>query len=434
MTTRATTPEGPIRAADGALGPHRHICLHDHLDGGVHPATVLELAREAGHELPAQDAEALGRWFRESADSGSLTRYLETFEHTVAVMQSADALRRVAREHALTCAADGIVHAEVRWAPEQHVAGGLTLDAAVDAVQQGLAEGVAEVKAAGGHLSAVQILCAMRHLDRSREIAELVVRRVRGEDALLGGPEDALASQLRPRSGGQRGVADDVAASGASSSRSAAAGGAVPSPSTTTSPARVPGEPEPGAVVAFDLAGPEAGFPASAHREALELLAAHRIPVTLHSGEADGAASMADALLTGRALRLGHGVRLLDEDPGATSPLSRWILDRGITLEVCPCSNLQTGATRAWGEGIAEHPVTRMLRRGFAVTVSPDNRLMSDTSVSHELELLRAGAGWDDGDVLAVQRHAARGAFVPREYQQWLEEHVTAGHERQVRA
>ena len=394
MSTRES-PEGPVRTAGGALGPRPRICLHDHLDGGVRPATVLDLAREAGHELPASDAESLGRWFRDSANSGSLERYLETFEHTVAVMQTAHALRRVAREYTQACVADGLVHAEVRWAPEQHVAGGLTLDAAVDAVQQGLAEGVEEVRAAGGHLSVVQILCAMRHLERSTEIAELVVRRVRGAEALAGGPAGAAAEQLTPQDG------------------------------PTTPPGRVLGEPEPGAVVAFDLAGPEAGFLASAHRAALDLLAAHRVPVTLHAGEADGAASMADALLVGRSLRLGHGVRLLDEDPDGTSPLACWIRDRQIALEVCPCSNLQTGASSAWGEGIAEHPVTRLLRRGFAVTISPDNRLMSDTSLGHELEQLRTRAGWSDADVVAVQRNAARAAFVPREYQLWLEEQVT---------
>lgn len=387
MTTR-TTPEAPARTTDGGLGPHRRICLHDHLDGALRPATIIDLAAGIGHELPATDPAALGRWFRDSANSGSLERYLETFAHTVAVTQTADALRRVAREYVADCAADRIVHVEVRWAPEQHVAGGLTLDDAVDAVQAGLAEGVAEVKAAGGHLSVVQILCAMRHLDRSLEIAELVVRRVR-----------AAASDH---------AASDHAAS-----------------DTTTAHGGVPGEPEPGSVVAFDLAGPERGFPASDHRAALDLLAENFIPVTLHAGEADGAGSMADALTAGRVLRLGHGVRLLDEDPEAQSPLSRWIRDRRIALEVCPCSNLQTGASAVWGDDIAHHPATRFLRHGFAVTISPDNRLMSDTSVGNELELLREQAGWDEADLVAVQRNAARAAFVPRVYQEWLERHVT---------
>ena len=384
--TSQRSPEGPVRTVDGALGPHGLVCLHDHLDGALRPASVVALAAAARHELPATDPAALGRWFRDSADSGSLARYLETFSHTVAVMQTPDALRRVAREYVADCAAEGIVHSEVRWAPEQHVAGGLSLDGAVEAVRSGLAEGVAEVRAAGGHISVVQILCAMRHLDRSLEIAELVVRHAAA---------DAAASSA----GGQ--------------------------PPTTTTHGRLPGEPKPGAVVAFDLAGPEDGFPASAHRPALELLAAHRIPVTLHAGEAAGAESMADALDSGRALRLGHGVRLLDEDREGVSELSRWIRDRRIALEVCPCSNLQTGASAAWGEGIAEHPVTRMLRDGFAVTISPDNRLMSGTSVSHELHRLRAEAGWTPEDELRVQRHAARAAFVPLPYQQWLERRVT---------
>nr|WP_314315362.1 adenosine deaminase [Kocuria rhizophila] len=376
MTSRAT-PEGPVRTTDGALGPHGLISLHDHLDGALRPATVVELAAQVGHELPATDPDSLGQWFRDSADSGSLPRYLETFSHTVAVMQTASALRRVAREYVEDCAADGLVHAEVRWAPEQHVSGGLTLGEAVDAVQGGLAEGVAAVRAAGGHLSVVQILCAMRHLDRSPEIARLVVRRVRAAEQ------------------------------------------------TTTPHGSVAGEPSPGSVVGFDLAGPEAGFPASDHREALDLLARERIPVTLHAGEAAGAESMADALDAGRALRLGHGVRLLDEDRGMSAPLTRWIRDRRIALEVCPCSNLQTDASAAWGTTVAEHPVTAMLRAGFAVTVSPDNRLMSATSVTHELDRLRAEAGWSEQDVLAVQRTAARAAFVPREYQDWLERRVT---------
>ncbi|MDO4919342.1 adenosine deaminase [Kocuria sp.] len=386
-----TRAEGPVRTADGALGPHGLICLHDHLDGGLRPATVVELAGRIGHELPTTDPEALGRWFRDSADSGSLPRYLETFEHTVAVTRTADALHRVAREYVEDCAAEGIVHAEVRWAPEQHVGPQLDLDDAVEAVRRGLAEGVAGVKAAGGHISVVQILCAMRHLDRSEEIAELVVRHARPAAAASSGD---------------------------------ARGGPDPAP-TTTPPGTVPGEPEPGAVVAFDLAGPEDGFPASDHAPALALLAAHRVPVTLHAGEAAGTESIADALDSGRALRLGHGARLLDEDPEASTPLSRWVRDRRIALELCPCSNLQTGASAAWGTTVAAHPVTRMLRAGFTVTVSPDNRLMSGTSVSHELRLLRQEAGWSAADVVRVQRNAARAAFVPIAYQQWLERLVT---------
>src|SRR3978361_2072831 len=148
------------------------VLLHDHLDGGLRPATIVELAREVGHTLPADDAVSLERWFTESADSGSLERYLETFDHTVAVMQTAAQLTRVARECVEDLADDGVVYAEVRYAPEQHLAGDLTLDEVVAAVQEGFDEGT---DAAGGRIVVRQLLTAMRHQARSREIAELSV-------------------------------------------------------------------------------------------------------------------------------------------------------------------------------------------------------------------------------------------------------------------
>jgi adenosine deaminase len=152
------------------------IALHDHLDGGLRPTTIIELAQVVGHELPTTDAAELGRWFFSAADSGSLVRYLETFAHTVAVMQTAESLRRVAREFVEDQAADGVIHAEARWAPEQHLAGGLSLDEAVAAVRDGLAEGMAGAAAAGRHISATQIVTAMRHVPNpTTEIAELAV-------------------------------------------------------------------------------------------------------------------------------------------------------------------------------------------------------------------------------------------------------------------
>ena len=155
------------------------VLLHDHLDGGLRPATVAELAAEIGHDLPVPDAtgdpESLGRWFRESADSGSLVRYLETFDHTVAVMQRADAITRVARECVEDLAADGVVYAEVRYAPEQHVGQDLTLPEIVSAVRDGFEEGMADAQQAGRPIVVRQLLTAMRHQARSREIAELAV-------------------------------------------------------------------------------------------------------------------------------------------------------------------------------------------------------------------------------------------------------------------
>jgi adenosine deaminase len=152
------------------------IALHDHLDGGLRPATIIEEAAAIGHVLPSTDAEELGRWFFQAADSGSLVRYLETFSHTVAVMQTAASLRRVAREFVEDQATDGVIHAEARWAPEQHVAGGLSLTEAIEAVRDGLAEGVASAAADGRQISATQLLTAMRHVPNpTTEIAELTV-------------------------------------------------------------------------------------------------------------------------------------------------------------------------------------------------------------------------------------------------------------------
>src|SRR5918999_1270721 len=148
------------------------VLLHDHLDGGLRPATVLELAGEVGHPLPADDEESLARWFAEAADSGSLERYLETFDHTVGVMQTAPALARVARECVQDLADDGVVYAEIRYAPEQHVSTGLSLDEVVAAVQRGFDEGMAD---AGGRIVVRQLLTAMRHQTHSMEIAHLSV-------------------------------------------------------------------------------------------------------------------------------------------------------------------------------------------------------------------------------------------------------------------
>src|SRR3954468_5696871 len=151
--------------------PAPKALLHDHLDGGLRPSTIVDLAERVGHELPTTDPVALGEWFVAAADSGSLERYLETFAHTVAVMQTEEGLHRVARECALDLAADGVVYAEVRYAPEQHLERGLSLDAVVDAVHAGFRDGCAEAAALGHQIRIGVLLTAMRHAARSQEIA-----------------------------------------------------------------------------------------------------------------------------------------------------------------------------------------------------------------------------------------------------------------------
>ena len=340
MSDIAVSPD--IAAAPKAL-------LHDHLDGGVRPQTILEISDEIGYaNLPATEAQALDQWFRESADSGSLVRYLETFEHTVAVMQSIEGLRRVAKECALDLAADGVVYAESRYAPEQHVAGGLAMEEVIEAVNAGFREGEAEA-AAGGHPIQVRaLLTAMRHAARSREIAELAVR-----------------------------YRDD-------------------------------------GVVGFDIAGAEAGYPPTRHLDAFEYLQRENAHFTIHAGEAFGLPSIWEAIQWCGADRLGHGVRIVDDiDTGGVQPvlgrLAAYVRDARIPLEMCPSSNLQTGAAASY----REHPITVLKDLRFRVTVNTDNRLMSGTTLGRELQHLVDEAGWTLSDVRWATINAMKSAFIP---------------------
>ncbi len=148
------------------------VLLHDHLDGGLRPATVIDLAREHGYtKLPTEDVGELAAWFNRGAKRNDLVLYLETFAHTVGVMQHRDALERVAYECAHDLAADGVVYAEVRFAPELHIEAGLSLQEVLDAILQGFERG-----AAGTDLTIYAICSAMRTAAHSLEIAELAVR------------------------------------------------------------------------------------------------------------------------------------------------------------------------------------------------------------------------------------------------------------------
>jgi adenosine deaminase len=327
-----------IRRAPKAL-------LHDHLDGGLRPATILDLAAGIGHELPAATPEGLGEWFVAAADSGSLERYLETFAHTVAVMQTRESLVRVARECALDLAADGVVYAEVRFAPEQHLAQGLVLTEVVEAVLDGFREGSAEAAAAGSPIRVGTLLTAMRHAARSMEIAELSVQY-----------RDA-------------------------------------------------------GVVGFDIAGAEAGYPPTRHLDAFEYLQRENSHFTIHAGEAFGLPSIWQAIQWCGADRLGHGVRIVD-DVAADNSLGRlaaYVRDKRIPLELCPSSNVQTGAAAS----IREHPIGLLRDLRFRVTVNTDNRLMSGTSMSREMALLveAFGYGWSELQWFTV--NAMKSAFIP---------------------
>jgi adenosine deaminase len=323
------------------------VSLHDHLDGGLRTETILELAADIGHELPASNPVALRGWFVGAASSGSLERYLETFSHTVAVMQTRDNLLRVAREFVEDLAADGVVYGEARWAPEQHLEDGLTPAEAIEAVCDGLQEGMASAKAAGHQIIVQQILTAMRHTSPSRDIAELAIKY---------------------RHAG---------------------------------------------VAGFDIAGAEAGYPPTRYLDAFDFLKRNNSYFTIHAGEAFGLPSIWEALQICGANRLGHGVRIIDDimigEDGtpALGDLAAYVRNQRVPLEMCPTSNVQTGAAPS----IGEHPIGLLADLRFRVTVNSDNQLMSSTTLSREFFLLSEAFGYTINDVRWFTINAAKSAF-----------------------
>jgi adenosine deaminase len=322
------------------------VLLHDHLDGGLRPQTVLELAEQVGHRLPADDADSLGRWFAESADSGSLVRYLETFDHTVAVMQTEEAIERVARECVADLAADGVVYAEIRYAPEQHVSSGLTLDQVVGAVRSGFEAGMVD---ADGRIVVRQLLTAMRHQARSREIAELSVAW---------------------RDSGVIGF--DIAGAEA-------------------------GFPPTRHLDAFEYlqrqnshftihAGEAFGLPSI--WEAIQWCGADRL---------------------GHGVRIVDDITVDGAGEAHLGRLAAYVRDKRIPLELAPASNIQTGAASS----IAEHPIGLLTDLRFRVTVNTDNRLMSQTSMTSEMAALVDAFGYDLARLRWFTINAMKSAFLP---------------------
>ena len=321
------------------------VLLHDHLDGGLRPQTVLELAGEIGYrDLPTTDPDELARWFTLGADRKSLELYLEGFRHTVAVMQARDAIERIAAECAEDLAADGIVYAEVRMAPELLTDGGLSLDEAVEAMLAGFRRG-----SDGRPITIGLIVTAMRQAAQSLQIAELAVRH-RDEG-----------------------------------------------------------------VVGFDIAGPEAGYPPTRHLDAFNLIAHENFHFTIHAGEGFGLPSIWEALQWCGAERLGHGVRIVDDitlRPDGRVTLGRlaaYVRDTRVPLEMCPTSNVHTGAAAS----IEEHPIDLLRRLRFRVTVNTDNRLMSGVTLSSEFGALDEAFGIGLGEMEWLTINALKSAFAP---------------------
>lgn len=341
------------------------VLLHDHLDGGLRPQTIIDIAAETGYEgLPTTDAAELEKWFFDAANSGDLPTYLTTFDHTTAVMQTKDSLVRVTREAIEDLAADGVCYAELRYAPEQHLSAGLTLQEVVEATVQGVKEGERAAADAGRRIHARLLLCAMRHADRALEIAQLCVDNY--------------------------GV-------------------------------HSPGE---GIVVGFDIAGAEDGFPPSNHKAAFDLLRANLVPVTVHAGEAAGVESIADGLRQG-AVRIGHGVRIYEDIEPEMSGLelgkvARFVRDRRIPLELCPTSNTQTGIC----DSIEDHPFNLLYELGFTCTVNTDNRLVSGTTMTAEMVKLAQAFDLEYWQLLEMTTNALETAFCDQPLREQLEREV----------
>ncbi|MBN9644110.1 adenosine deaminase [Corynebacterium mendelii] len=350
------TPTTPADRAVVAALPK--VVLHDHLDGGLRPATLVELAAECGYTgLPSTTPDLLAEKIARAADSGSLDDYLKCFAHTTAVMQTRAALARVAREAVEDLAADNVVYAELRFAPGLHTGGGLDCEQVVEAVAEGIRRGEDTAAAAGRSITARIIVCGMRQdTAGTARAAELVAQMMRGHR---------------------------------------------------------PGGPANGYVAGFDLAGPEEGFPPAGHSAALAGLADQLIPVTIHAGEAAGIDSVAGAVKAG-ALRLGHAVALdgdftADDTGIVPGPVACWIRDRNIALEMCPSSNLHTGAVA----DIADHPLSLYDEMGFTVTVNTDNRLVSSTTMTDEMMVLVDSAGYGLENLAQLTVNAINAAFVP---------------------
>src|SRR6201997_2260659 len=321
------------------------VLLHEHLDGVLRPQSIIDLAGDAQYTgLPTNDPNTLSEWFFRGANQGSLAKYLEGFAHTIAVMQTEEALQRVAYEQAEDLSRDGIVYFETRFAPVFHTQKGLTHQQIVSAVLKGLERGRKDFGISSG-----LIICAMRNMNTSLEMAELAVDfRARG----------VVGFDLAGEEGGY---------------------------------------PPKKHVAAFHYIQREnfnitihagEGYGKESIWQAIQYCGAHRIG---HGTRLIDDIAVAD----GKAVKLGD--------------LAQYVLDKRIPLEICLLSNVHTGAARS----LAEHPFKIFYQEKFRVTLNTDNRLMSDTTMTREFEAAAEtfGLGLDDFEKITI--NAMKSAFLP---------------------
>ena len=321
------------------------VLLHEHLDGVLRPQTIVDLAREAGYsELPTEDPDALAQWFHRGANRGNLAKYLEGFRHTIAAMQTDEALERVAYEQAEDLKNDGVVYFETRFAPVFHTQKGLTHEHVVSAVLKGLERGRKDFGIASG-----LIICAMRNMNVSLEMAELAVdfrgRGVVGFD--LAGEEGGYPPKKHIEAFHyiQRQNFNITVHAGE-------------------------------------------GYGKESIWQAIQYCGAHRI--------GHGTRLIDDIAVAGeRAVKLGD--------------LAQYVLDKRIPLEICLLSNVHTGATPS----LAAHPFKILYREKFRVTLNTDNRLMSDTYMTKEFQSAADTFGLTLDDFEKITINAMKSAFIP---------------------
>ena len=336
-----------IRAAPKSL-------LHDHLDGGLRPQTILELADEVGWSprLPASDLAPLQEWFTRGAASKDILQYLATFEHTLALMQTPENIARIAYEATVDLAADGVVYAELRYAPEQHQ---MPLEASLEAMCDGFRRGERDAGAAGRTIEVNAIVCAMRTATQSMEVAQFVARARRVE---------------------HKAVALDLA------------GAETGWPPSLHAEARAYARREHHNVTIHASEPPD-----------LELISdaiahgAHRI---------------------GHGVRLDRDTQRLDDGALRLGRLAQYVLDHQIHLEMAPTCNTQIGAVPS----VADHPIGPFLRHGFNVSVNTDNRLMSHVSPSSEMWAVASAFDLSWEEVGRLVENGVRSSFAPFETRQ----------------
>lgn len=333
------------------------VVLHDHLDGGVRPATVIDLAAGPGIALPVTDPAALASWFTITPGMPFEDAW-KRFDLVIALLQSPAALRRVAKEAIEDLARDGVVYAELRFAPLSHLQGGLSPDGVMEAVTAGLADGQAETGCV-----ARTIVCGLRENDPAESAAAA-----------------ALAVGWRDRG-----------------------------------------------VVGFDLAGNEFDFGAGIHTAAFDIARDGGLGITVHAGEMAGFESIAAALAAARPTRIGHGLHLIEDCDVVAGrierlgPTAQSIRDDGLMLEVCVTSNSCLGTPPE------EHPARLYFDAGISVSVNPDDRAITTTTVDREYEIWRSVLGFDPAEFRDINLRAVDAAFCEPETKAALRRLVESG-------